>query len=393
MSALVLLAVAAVIAGGLLLEIEVPRGGRVALGLAAIVALTEIAPTPGFYAAGVGLGLIGALPFIARRRGRLWTAAVEFGRVGVASGLALAVHQLAMVTLPDHQQTDTAMVLRIIAAGIVFLAVLFVTEETAAPMRSLFRHILPLDVSVVCAAALLDLAYRRSPSLVLVAVVPLALTQLSFQRKARARRIYSQTIDALSLLPEVAGLTPLGESARTAAYARLIVDALALDTDAANRITTAAQLQHIGYISLHEPAERDRPIDPIALGRVGAEILRETGFLTDVADVVARAAGRYAADDLDASIVRVAQSFEALTGEDGTSELGDPFVALLSRHSNGADRTAAIALLRVHDRQPERFDEARAAGEAFRAAISSSVENAESDAHNHPHAHAAGERC
>src|SRR5206468_3164760 len=78
---------------------------------------------------------------------------------------------------------------------------------------------------------------------------------------------------------------------------------------------------------------------------------------------------------LEEAVVRVSQAFEDLAGEDGTSELGDPFVALLSRYPTGAERTAAVALLQVHDRRPERVVEARRAGAALALAAASHDEH------------------
>jgi hypothetical protein len=223
----------------------------------------------------------------------------------------------------------------------------------------------PLYVTLLCAAALLAVAYRQSPALSLVAAVPLLVTKYSFGRFSQARQTYAQTTRALSLLPEVAGLTPLGHGERTAVYAAALAAELGFDDASIDRVATAARLHHIGHISLHEPEERIGPLDIPELGRVSGELLRETGFLSDVAELVEQAQiGGDAVRTLDAAIVRVCSTLDDLADPGGIVDhppTGDPFAATLVRHAERFERTAAIALLRLHERRPTIIDEARAA--------------------------------
>jgi hypothetical protein len=213
--------------------------------------------------------------------------------------------------------------------------------------------------------------------------VPLLVTRYSFGRFTRARQTYAQTTQALSLLPEVAGLTPLGHGERTAVYAAALADELGFDAGEVDRLATAARLHHIGHISLHEPEERQGPIDAAELGRVSAELLRETGFLSNVAELVEQVQVDGPAASLDAAVIRVASTLDDLIGED--DDAGDPFTALLLHHRTGLDRTAAIALLRLHDERPGIVDDARAASRML--ALAAGAAGAHGHDPHHPDTH------
>jgi hypothetical protein len=275
--------------------------------------------------------------------------------------------------------TDLDLLVQVLAAGTAFLLVDLVVG------RRQLRQAAPLYVTLLCAAALLAIAYRQSPVLSLVAAVPLLVTKYSFGRFSAARSTYAQTTQALSLLPEVAGLTPLGHGERTAVYSTALAELLGFDAAAVDRIATAARLHHIGYISLHEPEERTGPVDTAELGRLSRELLRETGFLADVAELVEEAqAGGGATGGLEAGIIRVCSTLDDLADPGGIGDqppTGDPFAAVLVRHGVGADRTAAIALLQLHERHPGIIDEARAASRIL-ALVAAGEHGSDHEAHD-----------
>jgi hypothetical protein len=273
----------------------------------------------------------------------------------LAAGAAAAVAAVALVHLaePAGLAVDSRVLAEAVLGGAAFLATDLVLH------RRPVRQVLPLYVTLVCAAALLAVAFRHNPALSVVAAVPLLVTRYSFERFTSARRAYAQTTEALSLLPEVAGLTPLGHGARTAVYAAALGAELGLDDAALTRLTTAARLHHIGYISLHEPEERDAAPDPEELGRLSGDLLRETGFLSDVADLVEQAQSGDVRQ-LEAAVVRVCSTLDDLAGGDAaTATVDDPFAEVLRHHGKGFERTAAIALLRLHERRPAIIDAAR----------------------------------
>src|SRR5205807_8744158 len=122
--------------------------------------------------------------------------------------------------------------------------------------RVRLRLAAPVYLSLLCAAALLAVAYRRDGVwMALVAVIPLVLTRFAFERYAAAQAAYQQTIKALSIVPEVAGVTPLGHGERSAVYAVALARQLGLNNEAVERVATAARLHHIGYVTLDDPQE------------------------------------------------------------------------------------------------------------------------------------------
>src|SRR5205807_9326602 len=148
--------------------------------------------------------------------------------------------------------------------------------------RVRLRLAAPVYLSLLCAAALLAVAYRRDGVwMALVAVIPLVLTRFAFERYAAAKAAYQQTIKALSIVPEVAGVTPMGHGERSAVYAVALARQLGLAGDALERIVTAARLHHIGYVTLDDPKEAITLEDRIRLAKQGGNILRETEFLAD----------------------------------------------------------------------------------------------------------------
>lgn len=371
---LVLVGLGAAVAAGLMLEVDLPRGGRVPLGYSGVIALAHLlgpAELAIVLALAVPAAAVVGLFGISRR--------ADFGRLVAAAVAGLVAGALSnadpLWSWADGAQGDVGTVVRIAVLGCAFVAVeeglsrfLVTSRRNAA-----FRQSLPVHLAIFCSAALLALAAERSLTLLVVAVIPLLVTRFSFAHYARARSTYDQTIQALSLLPEVAGLTPLGHGERTAAYAVALCEQLGLGAEATRRIETASRLHHIGSISLPEADYLDGPPDPAELGAVSAEILRETGHLADVAELVRRvhADGE---PDLETAIIRVASTTDEATE---WAELGperDPIVLVLQRHPVGRERAAAVAMAQLHADDLERFAALRASGHAAdRATVGASV--------------------
>ena len=145
-----------------------------------------------------------------------------------------------------------------------------------------------------------------------IAFCPLLITRFSFERYAQASSTYRQTIQALSIVPEVAGMSRPGHGERTATYAASLADELGIVGEDRERVITAARLHRIGYIGLDgEEEEAPGSVDPRRVARVGAEMLRQTGFLRPVADIVEEVE-LYSPEGgtLGAAIVRIASRFD-----------------------------------------------------------------------------------
>ena len=358
------------IAGALLVDVELPMGGEVPLGSSPLIAVVTLLDGPH---AGLVVAIVVAvlLPFRATAAaGR--RSLVAATALGAAVAIA-ATEALRWATPTANESAPAVALLHVAVAGASFLAVDAFVERRA------LRQVAPLYLTLMSAAALLAIAYRQSPALALVAAVPLLVTKYSFGRFTDIRRTYAQTTQALSLLPEVAGLTPLGHGERTSVYAAALADELGFDALAVDRIVTAARLHHLGHISLHEPEERTGPVDADELRRVSGDLLRETGFLHDLATLVelSQPGGDPTRTTLDAAVIRVCSTLDDLA-ENVVGSTGDPFAAVLAAHPTGTERTAAIALLRLHDTRPDLVDVARAASRELALVASG---------HGHGHGH------
>jgi hypothetical protein len=165
------------------------------------------------------------------------------------------------------------------------------------------------------------------------ALGPLLLTRFSFEKYAAARQTYRQTIQALSIVPEVAEVSPLGHAERTAAYATALAFELNLGPESTERVVTAARLHHIGALSLEEAGRSG----PEAVAELGASLIGEIDFLAGVAGVVGGSSapieGR---DSIEAAIVRVASRFDDFVGDDaGRARDALKLVAFEARDANG----------------------------------------------------------
>jgi hypothetical protein len=266
--------------------------------------------------------------------------------------------------------------LSILAGGVAYLAIDVLGRAFLSPAeeRPRARFAWPVYVALLCAAALLGMAYRLGPLTIAIAALPLFLTRFAFERLDLAHRTYHQTIQALSIVPELAGHALLGHGERTAIYAQAIGDELGLTPEQHERVATAARLHHIGYVSL---GGDDEPTHPAAVGRVSASILRETGFLADVAELVEAVsdpthdAGR--PPTVEAAVVRVSRAFDDLVGND--PDRADGALALVaSRQRDDVTASVVSALQDLCRSRPELVDEAVSATAPLTAAAAVAAE-------------------
>ncbi|MCU1483349.1 MAG: phosphohydrolase [Actinomycetia bacterium] len=361
--AVALLAATLVLAAGLVVTMPVPWGGRVPLGLTLALALPALLPA-GRVAAVDGIALVLALAVLHRRgddRRRLARLGLRFA-LAMSAGLAAAAGVRAA--------TDGEHVLAVAAAAAAAVLVVDLAwglvggTDGAARLRSA----LPVHLTLACAGVLFAVAVDEvGVAMASVAAFPLLLTRIAFQRYADATATLEQTVQALGLVPELAGLAPLGHSERAARYAAAVAIELGFDPPGVDRIVTATRLHHLGAVR-HEDA--DAPTSPTEVATSGARILRESGFPGQVADLLqaARADGFPAdAPSLDAAIIRVATTFDHVVLDDPTAvDRGLALLSTVSLHQN--PRRAAAALLAVVATNPDLVVDVIAAGERFRDA-------------------------
>ncbi len=151
--------------------------------------------------------------------------------------------------------------------------------------------------------------------------IPLLAAWYAFDRLESASRTHRQTIEALSLAPELGGLVRDGHAARVASTALSIARELRLSDDELEHLETAALLHHLGEVILDDPAHVGAPSAPAEIASVTAGMLREIAPLAAAGDIVAgephshHRAGRSQVPSyhLASQVLKVASAFDDLT--------------------------------------------------------------------------------
>jgi hypothetical protein len=121
---------------------------------------------------------------------------------------------------------------------------------------------------------------------ILVAAIPYSFTHTALARYQGTKVTYGQTIQALSQIPEVAGLAPLGHSVRTGHLAADIGREMGLRPDEVQDLEYAGYMHDIGRITLNEPAILRAGFTDLDIARWGSQIIAEAPHLGEVAEIV-----------------------------------------------------------------------------------------------------------
>lgn len=200
-----------------------------------------------------------------------------------------------------------ALLMVAIAALAVVVDMIVAAAQRAEDRRSAFGWVLRDEVGATAglwaaAGATGILTALATPSMSLYALptfcVPLLLTQFAFRRYAAIRTTYRQTIRSLSRVTEVGGYVERGHADRVSALAVQVGRELGLTETEVGNLEYAALLHDIGQLSLAEviPGGSTLLVAPVERRRVaelGAEIIKTTGVLDQVAHIVARQADPY----------------------------------------------------------------------------------------------------
>lgn len=160
--------------------------------------------------------------------------------------------------------------------------------------------------------------------------LPLLLAQISFRRYAGIRQTQIQTIRALSRSTEVSGYTETGHARRVATLAVSMARQRGLSDERLRTLEYAALMHDIGQLSLTDPIPGGAtvllsPDERRDLAMRGAEIIKQTGVLEDVARIVGSQSEPYrrphVPDDvnvaLESRIIKVANAYDDLVGGTG----------------------------------------------------------------------------
>jgi len=297
---------------------------------AVVVAVTVVAMSIGSIPI-VARGEPVHLPDLANRLIGIAVAALLFREIPISQGR----------TVLDLQASWSAYVLALVMVLVsaialtveVFLSASVRSARFHAPfVRTLedeFRAAFGLTAALSATGALIALAERP---LGIVAIplflFPLVLTQFAVRRYSVIRRTYLQTIRTLSRLTEFAGYTEPGHASRVAALSMEMGHELGMSERDVLELEYAALLHDIGQVSLTVPIPGGAtvlaaPADQRRIAHDGAEIVRETGVLDNVAVILEAQTTPYRqvrelGEDLPLAsrIIKVCNAYDDLAGDE-----------------------------------------------------------------------------
>lgn len=213
-------------------------------------------------------------------------------------------------------------------------------------VRDEMRAQLAIGMAIGASAILMALsAHVMGLTAILVFTAPLLVTQVAFRRYAQIRLTYLQTVRALSRVTEVGGYVETGHSRRVSRLAQEIGCELGMSESDLLELEYAALMHDIGQLSLRDPIPSGAtvlasPREQRRIAELGSAIIRETGVLDNVAELVRRqcepcTGGADGPPPLGSRIIKVANAFDDLVGE--STDL-DRTGAVLQRLTMDTDR-------------------------------------------------------
>ncbi|MCZ7534973.1 MAG: hypothetical protein M5T61_02835 [Acidimicrobiia bacterium] len=321
---LVLLAAGVVL--GEMLVLRLGEGTGIPLSYAVLLVLVRsFSPMTAigvFAAAQVAALLIAAGPRSLRRR--LYGALIR----GVAAVAAVGGYGIADSLISDEESLATLLIALTCAAA----AVVTVHEVLRAVLRlptTLGARKRTAWLAITSSGMLMAVGYGGVHGGTNVGIwgpllfsIPLLAAWYAFDRLESASRTHRQTIEALSLAPELGGLVRDGHARRVAATALLVGRELDVPAEQLEQMETAALLHHLGEVILDDPAHLGAPHAEEKVAEVTAGILRNIAPLSAAGDIVAgvqhthhRAGrGQVPAHHVASQVLKAASDFDDLTG-------------------------------------------------------------------------------
>ncbi|GLX10747.1 HD domain-containing phosphohydrolase [Microbispora sp. NBRC 16548] len=248
-----------------------------------------------------------------------------------------------------------------LAADVVIAAMLRADQVRTAfvvAVRDEIRMAAPLGAAVAASGILLALASHSMDMTALPAfAAPLLVTQVAFRKYAGIRATYLQTVRALSRVTEVGGYVEPGHSRRVSQLSVGIGRELGMAEPQLLELEYAALMHDIGQLSLRDPIPGGATVlaDPAQARRIaelGAEVIRKTGVLHGVAEIVRRQCDTLAESPPMASrIIKAANAYDDLVG--GSTDRDRAAAALERLRLDGGsayDPGVVEAMARVVDR-------------------------------------------
>lgn len=353
----------AVLAAGLLvgelLELRPLERATVPLSYAVVLVLLRAASPVEFIAAIAAAELAAS---VLRPAPGLLVRGELFVQRMVAAALALGVYQL--VVMGDGGGGKALVLTALALAGIAELAV----DEAVFSFRSrrvdLSGHGRSAQLALVTSGMLMAVGYdglegRGGMGLwaPLFFSVPLLAAWYSFERLAAIRRTYTQTLRALSIVPELGGLVREGHAERVAALALLMGRDLGLEPRDLEYLEAASLLHHIGHVCLDDPSVLGRPVESSEVAQASADMLRQAEFLGPAAELLSPDPHPFGGAErswtsVSGQVLRVASAYDELS-EGGQARLENGAIeALYSGPGYVYDPRVLASLERVLERRP-----------------------------------------
>ncbi len=238
------------------------------------------------------------------------------------------------------------------------LAALLRAERLRTAFRVAIRDELriagPLAAAVAASAALLALAsHSMGLAALLVFTAPLLVTQVAFRKYAGIRATYLQTVRALARVTEVGGYVEQGHSRRVSRLAVTIGRELGMSEPDLLELEYAALMHDIGQLSLADPIPGGatvlaEPAQARRIAELGAEVIRKTGVLDRVAEIVRRQSDPYGGGDvppLSSRIIKAANAYDDLVGESPDRDRATAVLDRLRQDPGGEYDPAVVAAM------------------------------------------------
>jgi hypothetical protein len=316
------------------MTVDTPHGASAGYKGALVVAVTAVAMAVGSIP-NVIRGQPVRLPNLADALIGIAVAAALFREVPISQGRTVLD---LYASWPTYVLALVMVLISALALTVeVFLLALVRAMRSHAPfLRTLedeSRAASGLTAALSATGAIIALAERP---LGIVAIplflFPLVLTQFAVRRQSVIRRTYRQTIRTLSGLTDVGGYTQLGHASRVAVMSTDMGHDLGMSERDVLDLEYAALLHDIGQVALTEPIPGGAtvlaaPADQRRIAHDGAEIVRQTGVLDNVAVILEAQTTPYRqvrefGDNLPMSsrIIKVCNAYDDLAGDDPSPE-------------------------------------------------------------------------
>jgi HD domain len=251
-----------------------------------------------------------------------------------------------------------------LTADVVIAAVLRAEQVRTAfhvAIRDELRMAAPLGAAVAASGTLLALAsHSMNLAALVVFAAPLLVTQVAFRKYAGIRATYLQTVRALARVTEVGGYVEPGHSRRVSRLSLAIGRELGMAEPELLELEYAALMHDIGQLSLRDPIPGGATVltdreQARSIAELGAEVIKKTGVLDRVAEIVRRQGDPFTGPDLPppaSRIIKAANAYDDLVG--GSTDRDRAAAALERLRLDGGDEydpAVVEAMAKVIDRQ------------------------------------------